>query len=86
MALLGSLCMLGAFIVGILVAVQAFKRSKIVPGIFLIICWPFTLIYGWMKADEWSVKNLMIAYTILLVLGLVLQYMSGGLSFTYTRT
>jgi len=69
-----------------LVAIQAFNRKQIVAGIFLIICWPFTLIYGWMKANEWGTKNLMIAYTVLLVLGLVLEALGGGFSFTYTRT
>jgi hypothetical protein len=66
---LGYLCILAGFVCQILLAVQAFKRSKILPGILCIICGLFAIIYGFMKADEWGVKNLVIAMTILLLVG-----------------
>jgi hypothetical protein len=85
MAMLAWICNIAAWVCSILVGVQAIKRQKVVPGIVSIICVIFGLIYGWMKATEWGIKNLMIAFTILFIAAIVLNAMAGP-AFSVTTT
>lgn len=73
MAILGLICSLGAWACSIYVGVLAIKRQQIAVGIISIICTIVGLIFGWTKANEWGIKNLMIVFTILFVLGLILN-------------
>jgi hypothetical protein len=73
LGILGTVCAIGAWICSILVGVQAIKRQQVVIGIICIICSLVGLIYGWTKANEWGIKNLMLIFTVLFVLGLILN-------------
>ena len=65
--ILGGLCALGAWICSILVGVQA-----------MIICTIVGLIYGWMKANEWGIRQLMLIFTILFALAIVFNGISAA--------
>jgi hypothetical protein len=79
MELLGLLILIVASLVTlvchILVIVKMFQNGHTGLGIACIILmfccgigYAITLIYGWMKASQWNIRNLMIVYTIALVL------------------
>jgi hypothetical protein len=72
MVYIGYLCLIAAFVCQVLLGVKAFQKQKILHGILFIICWPFALIYGWMIANQWGVKNIVLAMTVLMVLGFIM--------------
>lgn len=73
MAILGTVCALAAWACSIYVGVLAIQRKQLAVGIISIICTIVGLIYGWTKANEWGIKNLMIVFTILFVIALALN-------------
>ncbi len=63
----------------IIIIVKMFQRGQTGLGILAIVlslcvCLPgflFTFIYGWVRSTEWNLKNVMIAYTVGLVLDII---------------
>jgi hypothetical protein len=77
LSLLVGLVSLGCFI---MVLVQMFQHGQTGMGIaciVLIFCFGIgglvAFIYGWMKASEWNIKNLMLAWTGAIVVGILLN-------------
>jgi hypothetical protein len=73
--IIGGIGFLIAVICHIIVIVKMFQNGKSGLAILAIVlslcCIPgvlFTLIYGWVKSTEWNIKNLMLVYTIGVVL------------------
>ena len=68
---------LGILVCYVMVVIQMFQHGKTGPGLAstlgLLVCGLgglFAFIYGWMKAGEWRIKNIMIAWTVLLVVNI----------------
>ena len=61
----------------ILVLIKMFQHGAIglaIASIVLILCGigPLVaLVYGWIKADEWGIRNVMLIWTICLLLSIV---------------
>ncbi len=62
---------LASLVCYIMVVVKMFQHGKTGPGLFstlgLFLCllgYPFAFIYGWMKAGEWRIQNIMIVWTV----------------------
>jgi hypothetical protein len=64
---LAILVSLGSLVCWILVLVKIFKSGNIGLGIVGIICPLVAFIYGWMKADEFGIKNIMLIWTVLVI-------------------
>lgn len=69
---------LGGIVCGIMVSVKMIQNNNTALGIITLIALFCTgighliaLIFGWIKAGEWRIKNLMIVYSISLVLIIV---------------
>jgi hypothetical protein len=69
--ILGTVGGLTCLVCHILVIIKMFQRGQTGLGIaciLLTLCFGIggliTLIYGWVKASEWNIKNLMVVYTI----------------------
>ena len=77
MSLIASVCGLGYFICFILVLIQMFKRGQMGLGIACIVlafCGIGTLIafiMGWINAAKWDIKNIMLVWTVCLVVGVL---------------
>jgi len=69
---------LGALVCWILVLVQMFKRQQIALGIVGIICSIVAFVYGWIKAREWGIMNIMLAWTACVVLMILFGALSGA--------
>ena len=68
---------LGAFVCWILVLVQIFKRQQIALGIVGIICSIVAFVYGWIKARDWGIMNIMLVWTACVVLMILFGALSA---------
>lgn len=72
-----------ALICFIMVLVKMFQHGQTGLGVACIILafcgigWFIVLVYGWMKADQWKIKNLMMAYTVSFLLAILLGAITG---------
>jgi len=69
---------IGSLICWILVIVKIFQSGAIGLGICAIICPLFAFIYGWVKVDEFGIKNVMIAWSVCILLNLVMNFAMMG--------
>ena len=80
LGLLALVVNLIAFVVFIMVLIRQFKDAGPVHGIIgIVTCGIWTFIWGWMNATRLNIKNLMLIWTGLIILGIILQVMGGGL-------
>jgi len=83
MGILVLLVGLAAFVCHILIVVKMFKNAGVLHGILGFICFIYALIWGWMNANKYGIRNLVLAYTALLILYFVLAFAFGGFSYSY---
>ena len=67
----------------IFVAVKIFQADGALKGIIALLCGLFGLIWGWMNADRLGVKQIMMIWTVLIVIYIILGAM-GGFNFNYS--
>ena len=78
MAILAMLIGLASFICFIMVLIKQFQNGGIVHGIIgIITCGIWTFIWGWMNANNLNIRNLMLAWTVLILIGLVINFAFG---------
>lgn len=82
LGILTMLVALGCFICAIIVLIKLFQNEGALKGILGIICGLYTFIWGWMNANKLGIKNIMMIWTVLLVIYIILG-MLGGFSYGY---
>ena len=81
--ILAIVACLGWLICFIIVLIKQFKTAGVVHGIIgIITCGLWTLIWGWMNSGKLNIRNLMLIWTLLLIICIVLNVMSGGFQFS----
>lgn len=83
MGILALLCLIGMVVCWIIVLIRQFKDAGVVHGIIGIICSLWTFIWGWMNAGRLGLRNVMIIWTVLIILYVVFLSLSGGFSYSY---
>lgn len=78
MNILIMLVALADLVVAIMVLVKLFQNEGALKGILGLICGLYTFIWGWMNANRLGIKNLMIIWTVLIILLIILQVAFGG--------
>lgn len=73
MQLLAQLVGLGSLVCFVMVVVKLFQQKGVLHGILGIICGLYTLIWGWMNSAKLNIKKLMLIWTILIVVGVILN-------------
>lgn len=73
MQALSYLVALGSLVCFIMVLIKLFQQKGVLHGILGIICGLYTFIWGWIEASRLGIKNLMIAWTALIVVGILLN-------------
>ena len=74
--LLSLLCL----ICFILVLIKQFQNAGIVHGIIgIVTCQIWTFIWGWMNAGKLGIKNIMMIWTLLIVVCIIINVMFGGM-------
>jgi hypothetical protein len=70
MQALALLCNLGSLVCFIIVLIKLFKEKGVLHGILGIICGIYTFIWGWIESARLGIKNIMLAWTVLIVAGI----------------
>lgn len=87
MAALGLLAMLvslGCLICFIIVLIKLFQNEGALKGILGLICGLYTFIWGWLNSAKLNIKTIMMVWTLLIILVIILNIMSGGFHFNYS--
>jgi len=83
LGILGMVVGLGSLICWIIVLIKQFQNGGVVHGIIgIITCGLWTLIWGWMNSGKLNIRNLMLIWTLLIIVCIVLNVMSGGFHFS----
>lgn len=80
--ILAMLALIGCVICWIIVLIKIFQNDGALKGILGILCSLFAFIWGWMNANRLGIKNIMMIWTVLLIIYLILG-MLGGFSYGY---
>ena len=83
LVILAWVVLVGMVICQIIVAIKIFQNDGALKGILALICGLFGLIWGWMNAARLGIKNIMIIWTVLIIIYCILAAM-GGVSFSYS--
>ena len=83
MYILAMVALVGIIICQIFVAIKIFQNDGALKGIIALLCGLFGLIWGWMNADRLGVKNIMLIWTVLIILYAILAVMGGGMSYSF---
>ncbi len=74
LSILYFLVSLVALVLAILVLIKLFQKEGALKGILGIICMLYTFIWGWMKAKELQITNIMWGWTACIVVQLILSF------------
>ena len=75
---------LGSLICFIIVLVKMFQNAGVLQGILGLICGLWCFIWGWMNAGKLGIKNIMLIWTVLILLGIVFTVAGGGFNYSYS--
>ncbi len=75
--LLAMVTGLGSLIIFIIVLIKLFQNEGALKGILGLICSIYTFIWGWMNASRLNIRNLMLIWTLLIVLGIIFNVVGG---------
>ena len=68
---------IGCLICFIIVLIKLFQNEGALKGILGIICGLYTFIWGWMNSDRLGIRNIMMIWTLLIIVQLVLNFVFG---------
>ena len=83
LGILALLALIGCVICWILVLIKIFQNDGALKGVLGLICSLFAFIWGWMNAGRLNIKNIMMAWTVLLIIYAILAAMSGGFNYSF---
>ncbi len=79
MQIIGMLVGFASLVCFILVLIKQFQNAGAVHGIIgIITCGIWTFIWGWMNANKLNIKNIMLIWTLLIVVGIIFNVMFGA--------
>lgn len=80
MQIVAMLLSLLSFICFIVVLIKQFQNAGIVHGIIgIITCGIWTFIWGWINAGKVGIRNIMMVWTLLIVVCIIINVMFGGM-------
>ncbi|HSS21344.1 MAG TPA: hypothetical protein VLL54_14815 [Pyrinomonadaceae bacterium] len=77
LVLLAWVVLVGMLICQIIVAIKIFQADGALKGIIALLCGLFGLIWGWMNAARLNVKQIMMIWTVLIIIYCILAAMGG---------
>ena len=83
LGILGVILWLGCVICFIMVLIKLFQENGVLHGILGLICGLYTFIWGWMNATRLGIKNIMIIWTLLIIVSVIVNVMTGGFSYSF---
>jgi hypothetical protein len=61
-------------VLAIMVLIKLFQKEGVLKGILGIICMLYTFIWGWMKAKELQITNIMWGWTACIIIQVILSF------------
>ena len=84
LSILALVCSIVSFICFIIVLIKQFQQGSVVHGIIgIITCGIWTFIWGWMNAGRLNIKNIMMIWTLLIVVSIILNVLGGGFHYSF---
>jgi hypothetical protein len=83
MQILSLVVTVGSIICFIIVLVKMFQNAGVLQGILGLICGIWCFIWGWMNAGKLGIKNIMLIWTVLILLNIVLGIAGGGFNYKW---
>jgi len=77
LGILGMVVWLGCIICLIMVVIKMLQDAGPLHGILGIICGLYAFIWGWINSDRLGIRNIMLIWTLLIVVSIVLGYLNG---------
>ena len=84
MGILAILVGLGSLICFIIVLIKLFQTEGALKGILGLICSLYTFIWGWINADRLGIKNIMLIWTLLIIVSIILNVAFGAFTMPTT--
>jgi hypothetical protein len=81
LGILALVALVGCAICWIIVLIKIFQNDGALKGILGLICSLFAFIWGWINAGRLGVRNIMMIWTVLLIIYAILAAMGGGFSY-----
>jgi hypothetical protein len=78
LGILSLLVGLGCLICFIIVLIKLFQNEGALKGILGLICALYTFIWGWMNGDRLGIRNIMMIWTVLIIIQLILNFVFGA--------
>ena len=83
MQILQMLISLGALVCFIIVLIKQFQIGGVLHGIIgIVTCGIWTFIWGWMNSGKAGIKNIMLIWTVLIVVSIILGAI-GGFNYSF---
>jgi len=84
LGILGMVCGLGCLICCILVLVKLFQAGETVHAIIgIVTCGIWAFIWGWISSGRLNIRNIMMIWTLLLILSIILNIAGGGFHYSF---
>ena len=80
LGLLALLVGIATIVCFIVVLIKLFQNEGAGKGILGLICGLYTFVWGWQNASRLNIKPIMLAWTVLCLVGIVLRIALGGLT------
>ena len=77
LGILGMVVWLGCIICLVMVVIKMFQDAGPLHGILGIIWGLYAFIWGWINSDRLGIRNIMLIWTLLIVVSIVLGYLNG---------
>lgn len=77
MQILSALFGIGSLVCFIMVLIKLFKQEGTMKGILGLICAIYTFVWGWINASKLNIRNVMLAWTVLVILGIIVGSISA---------
>jgi len=74
---------LGCLVCFIIVLIRLFQENGILHGILGLICGLYTFIWGWINASRLNIKNIMMIWTLLIIVSIILSVVGGGFNYSF---
>jgi len=84
LSILAMIASVGYLICLIIVLIKQFQNGGVLHGIIgIVTCGLWTFIWGWMNAGTLNIKNIMMIWTLLFIICVTLNIMSGGFNYSF---
>jgi vacuolar-type H+-ATPase subunit I/STV1 len=84
LGILGMVAGLGCLICFIIVLIKQFQNAGVVHGIIgIVTCGIWTFIWGWMNGSKLGLRNIMLVWTVLIVISMACNILGGGFNYSF---